>query len=92
VLADLAVRNAPVDRAKSCHWFESVFRCSDPEDLLDVRPREEKDRLFAYKEQVWSGFGYGHSYLAQMQSQSFWDAQFDAVDRVDRDLAAARRS
>jgi cysteine synthase len=91
VLAGLAARNPPLDRARLSDWFDSIFRASYPDDILDVRPRGEKDRLFAYKEQVWSGFGYGPSYLARMQSQSFWDAQFDAVDRIDRDLAAARR-
>ena len=49
--------------------------------MLDVRPRAEKERLFAYKEQVWSGFGYSHAYLEQMKSPSFWDAQFDAIPR-----------
>jgi len=56
-----------------------------------VRPRAEKERLFAYKEEVWSGFGYSHSYLEQMKSQSFWEAQFACVDGIDRALTAARR-
>jgi len=90
VLADLATRRGPMDRSKLCDWFEAVFRAGTPDDILDVRPPVEKDRLFAYKEQVWSNFGYSHAYLAQMQSQSFWDAQFDAIETLDRDLAKAR--
>jgi cysteine synthase len=91
VLADLERRSGATGRSKLCNWFTDVFRGGAPEDILDVRPRAEKDRLFAYKEEVWSKFGYSHSYLAQMQSQAFWDAQFESVDRLDRDLAAARR-
>jgi cysteine synthase len=90
VLADLAQRSAPIDRAKLCGWFSTVFRSADPNDVLDVRSREQKDRLFDYKEQVWSNFGYSRSYLAQMQSQSFWDAQYEAIHKIDHDLAASR--
>jgi len=91
VLADLAGRCGPVDRPKLAAWFERIFRGSDPDDILDVRRPEQKERLFACKEQVWSGFGYSHSYLARMQAQSFWDGQFDAIDRIDRDLMEARK-
>ncbi|HTS66713.1 MAG TPA: pyridoxal-phosphate dependent enzyme [Candidatus Acidoferrales bacterium] len=91
VLADLAMRRGPIDCAKVDAWFEEVFRGGDRADLLDARPRTEKDRLFAYKEAVWSNFGYSHSYLERMQSQSFWEAEFEAVDRIDRELAARRR-
>ena len=90
VLADLAGRCQPLDRAKLCGWLETVFRSASPDDTLDVRATPEKDRLFAYKEQVWSNFGYSHDYLAQMQAQSFWDAQFEAIDRIDQDLKQTR--
>ncbi len=87
VLADLQVRrgNAPGSA------FEEVFRGGGPEDILDVRPRQEKQRLFEYKRNVWSGFGYSREYLASMESQSFWDAQFAAIGEIDRKLAVARR-
>jgi len=91
VLADLAGRCSPIDRAKLSNWFESVFRASDPSDILDVRPAAEKNRLFAYKEQVWSNFGYSHAYLEEMKAQSFWDAEFGAIECVDRDLTQARK-
>ena len=90
VLADLAGRCQPLDRAKLCGWLETVFRSASPDDTLDVRATPEKDRLFAYKEQVWSNFGYSHDYLAQMQAQSFWDAQFEAIVRIDQDLKQTR--
>jgi cysteine synthase len=91
VLADLAERRGPLDAGKLGGWFESVFRGGSEADILDVRPRAEKERLFAYKEEVWSGFGYSHAYLEQMKSQSFWDAQYASIEGIDRDLTAARR-
>jgi hypothetical protein len=91
VLADLAGRCGPIDRAKLCRWFEAIYRGGDAGDILDIRGREEKERLFAYKEQVWPGFGYSRSYLAQMQAQGFWDAQFEAIEEIDRDLLKSRK-
>jgi cysteine synthase len=91
VLADLAERRGPIDAAKLGGWFESVFRGGSEADILDVRPRAEKERLFAYKEDVWSGFGYSHAYLEEMKSQGFWDAQYAAIEGIDRALTAARK-
>ena len=90
VLADLAERCGPIDAGKLDGWFETVFGGGTAADILDVRPRAEKERLFAYKENVWSGFGYSHAYLEQMKSQSFWESQFDAIPGIDRALLAAR--
>ena len=88
VLADLAGRRGPIDAGKLDGWFESVFRGGSAADFLDVRPRAEKERLFAYKENVWSGFGYSHAYLEQMKSQSFWDV---AVRRHPRHRSRSDR-
>ena len=90
VLADLAARRGPIDAAMLSGWFESVFRGGSEVDILDVRPRAEKERLFAYKEDVWSNFGYSHAYLEQMKSQSFWDAQYAAIEGIDQALASQR--
>jgi cysteine synthase A len=92
VLADLAERCGPIDAGKLDGWFESVFHGGTAADFLDVRPRAEKERLFAYKENVWSGFGYSHAYLEQMKSPSFWESQFDEIPGIDRALTAARRA
>jgi hypothetical protein len=70
--------------------FEEIFRGGDVRDILDLRPPEQKERLFGYKEQVWSAFGYTHSYLESMKSQSFWDAEFDKIGAIDQALPAAR--
>jgi hypothetical protein len=58
---------------------------------LDVRPPGQKERLFGYKEQVWTGFGYTRSYLESMKSQSFWDGEFDKIPAIDEALLKARR-
>ncbi|MCU1233152.1 MAG: pyridoxal-5-phosphate-dependent protein subunit beta [Candidatus Solibacter sp.] len=86
VLADLHTRRGHTPAAA----FEEVFRGGSPQDILDVRPCAEKKRLFRYKSDVWLAFGYSREYLAQMQSQSFWDAQFAAIDEIDRKLEAVR--
>jgi cysteine synthase len=91
VLADLAERRGPMDEAKLAGWFESVFRGGSEVDILDVRPRAEKERLFAYKEDVWSNFGYSHAYLEKMKSQSFWESQFASIEGIDAALTAARK-
>ncbi len=83
VLEDFRRRNGSAS-------FERIFRGGDPGDILDVRTQSEKERLFRYKEEVWSKFGYSSDYLAKMQSQSFWDAEYEAIDRIDRELAASR--
>jgi hypothetical protein len=90
VLANLEKRRGPLDDAILSASFEEIFRGGDAREILDVRPAEQKERLFGYKEQVWSAFGYTHSYLESMKSQSFWDAEFDQIGAIDRALPPAR--
>ncbi len=87
VLADLEKRRGPVDAS----WFEEVFRGGTPEEILDVRGKDEKQRLFQYKEQVWSGFHYSHAYLESMQSQAFWDGEFEKIEAIDGALISSRK-
>jgi cysteine synthase A len=87
VLADLEKRRGPVDAS----WFEEVFRGGTPEEILDVRGKDEKQRLFQYKEQVWSGFHYSHAYLESMQSQTFWDGEFEKIEAIDGALINSRK-
>ncbi len=87
VLADLEKRRGPVDAS----WFEEVFRGGTPQEILDVRGKDEKQRLFQYKEQVWSGFHYSHAYLESMQSQAFWDGEFEKIEAIDGALISSRK-
>ena len=87
VLADLEKRRGTLDASS----FEEVFRGGTPDEILDVRGPDQKQRLFDYKEQVWSGFHYSHDYLQSMQSPAFWDAEFDKIEAVDRALMDGRK-
>ena len=89
VLANLEKRRGPLDDTSLSASFEEIFRGGEG-DILDLRPPEQKERLFGYKEQVWSAFGYTHSYLESMKSQSFWDGEFDKIGAIDQALLAAR--
>ena len=73
------------------HYFERCFRSLETADFLDVRPQAQKDRLFGYKQSVWSAFGYSSDYLERMKSQDFWEAEFANIAQVDAALQKARR-
>ncbi len=91
VLADLERRRGPLTDRELGDCFEGIFRGGDVREILDVRPREQKERLFGYKAEVWTKFGYSRSYLEGMKSQSFWDDEFNKITGVDETLARARR-
>jgi len=91
VLANLEKRRGPLDEQRLTDWFEEIFRGGQSTDFLDVRSTEEKNRLFSYKEQVWTNFGYSRPYLESMKSQSFWDAEFEKIREVDHSVATNRR-
>jgi len=86
VLDNLAQRKGPA----TADHFEAMFRALDPAEILDVRPREQKERLFDAKEEVWRDFGYSHAYLESMKSQSFWDSEYDKTDGIDGALVQSR--
>lgn len=90
VLSDLERRRGPFPASSLVKRFEEVFRGGEAGDILDVRPREQKERLFDYKEEVWTNFGYSQSYLESMKSQSFWDEEFSKVAEIDSNLLKAR--
>ena len=76
-------RSAPVSkRSSAAATRERFWTCARA---------EQKERLFGYKEQVWTAFGYTRSYLESMKSQSFWDAEFDKIPAIDQALLEARK-
>jgi cysteine synthase A len=92
VLSELAKRK-PMTAEKTLHEsFEAIFRGGSSADILDVRPRQEKERLFRYKQETWSKFGYSDSYLESMKSQAFWEGEAARVAEFDSALLHARRS
>jgi cysteine synthase len=92
VLADLAERTGPLTDDGAAGWFEKIFRSCHANEILDVRPAQQKDRLFGYKEEVWKPFHYSQAYLDGMKSQSFWDSEFDRIHAIDAALRQARQS
>jgi len=90
VLADLERRCGPIPLGVIDKRFDEVFRAGSADDILDVRPQEQKERLFGYKQDVWTNFGYSLSYLDGMKSQSFWDEEFNKITEIDSKLVAAR--
>jgi cysteine synthase len=91
VLTELETRRGPLTKGEHGACFEEIFRGGDEREILDVRLREQKDRLFSYKEELWTTFGYSRSYLESMKSQSFWDEEFDKIAEIDSALVKARR-
>ena len=92
VLAELEERSGPAAQGVLQDWFETVFRNYDRQSILDLRPPEQKRRLFGYKQQVWSEFGYSQTYLDGMQSQSFWEAESEKIGETDRRLVEQRNA
>lgn len=90
VLAELAQREGPLTDAKLGEWCEAIFRGFDAREILDVRPREQKERLFRQKEETWLRFGYSREYLDQIRSQSFWELEFAKIPEIDSALARSR--
>jgi cysteine synthase len=91
VIADLEQRRPMKADAEIKSRFEAIYRGGLADDVLDVRPRAQKERLFQYKEDVWTKFGYTRDYLEKMKQQSFWDAEYDKVRPNDEKLARERK-
>jgi hypothetical protein len=90
VLANLEERLGPLTESLFDQWFQTIFRQWSADEILDVRPSEQKQRLFASKEEIWTPFGYSKPYLERMKSQSFWDAEFEKISEIDPAVAKAR--
>lgn len=90
VLASLEKRRGPLSSSQAAAAFEQVFRGGGRGDVLDVSIAEQKARLFGYKEDLWTGFHYSKSYLDGMKSQSFWDGEYEKIQRIDSALVELR--
>jgi cysteine synthase A len=88
VLVELEKREGRFTDEKLLAWCERIFRGADTEEILDVRPAAEKERLFRQKEEVWTKFNYSRDYLERMKSPSFWEEEYAQIQKVD---AACRR-
>jgi cysteine synthase A len=91
VLADLERRRGPTNDVMLAEWFEAIFRGATRGDTLDVRPAEQKERLFRQKRDIFSKLGYSDACLERMKSQAFWDDEYARIEATDRALLASRR-
>jgi cysteine synthase len=89
VMTDLEKRR-PMHSHEIGQRFEAIYRGGKPDDILDVRPRDQKERLFRQKEEVWTKFGYSRDSLEKMKSQSFWEGEYEKVRASDEKLGLAR--
>ncbi|HMK21716.1 MAG TPA: pyridoxal-phosphate dependent enzyme [Terriglobales bacterium] len=91
VMEELARRKGPVTQSELADWFEGIYRVSSTTDLLDVRGREQKQRLFDYKQNTWAKVGYSRPYLESMKSQVYWDTEYDKIRHIDEHLVHTRQ-
>ncbi|HEY1341362.1 MAG TPA: pyridoxal-phosphate dependent enzyme [Bryobacteraceae bacterium] len=89
VLAKLAERVGSIADVEAVRAFERIFRGGESAEILDVRPREQKERLFAYKEEVWKSFHYPQAYLDRMKSPGFWEAEAEKTRAIDAAMVAS---
>lgn len=91
VMEDLARRvGGAIDDEMLSRWYEGIFCAFDPADVLDVRPREQRERLYAMKEATWTRFDYPREYLDRMKSQDFWEEEYAKVPEMNRGIAELR--
>ncbi|MBI3892667.1 MAG: pyridoxal-phosphate dependent enzyme [Candidatus Wallbacteria bacterium] len=79
-----------IDDRVLARWAREIFLGADTDEILDVRGAKQKKRLFDQKEEVWTQFGYGKTYLDTMKKQSFWDAEYALIPEMDREIAKLR--
>ncbi len=90
VMVDLEKRRGPIDDDRLEMWARGIFRGATTQEILDVRPREQKNRLFRMKEALWTRFGYSEDYLRRMQTQDFWDEEYAKIPEIDRRIRELR--
>ncbi len=90
VMEDLEKRRGPIDDDRLEVWARGIFRGATTEEVLDVRPREQKNRLFRMKADLWTRFGYSEEYLRRMQTQDFWDEEYAKIPEIDARLRELR--
>jgi cysteine synthase len=95
VLVDLGKRmgridDGSIDDLVLDRWAKDIFRGTGGDEILDVRSRKQKDRLFRQKKEVWTQFGYDDGFLRRMEDPNFWEKEYRLVQEVDRELGQAK--
>jgi hypothetical protein len=88
---DLAKRmGGEISDQQTAEWIDEIFLGAEPDGITDVRPADQKERLFKQKEDDWLKFGYSQAYLDGMKSQDFWEAEYEKVGFYDEKIAELR--
>jgi cysteine synthase len=90
VMVDLEKREGPFSDRVLLDWYERIFVGANTSDIRDVRSSSEKERLFRQKSEVWTEFGYSVDDLDRMKSQSFWDAEYAQIPKIDEGCVRRR--
>ncbi len=89
LIAGLQGPTGPADQSAIRMWAGRIFRSSDSQPMLDLRPAAEKERLLQQKEALWGRLGHaGH--LQAMRAPAFWEEQAALAADYDRRLREAR--
>jgi len=92
VMEDLERRRGPIDDDRLEVLARGIFRGATTEEILDVRPRDQKNRLFRMKRELWTRFGYSEEYLRRMETQDFWDEEYARIPEIDARIREWRES
>jgi hypothetical protein len=71
-------------------WAKSVFLGATLGEIVDLHKTGQHARLQQMKLGLWTGFGYEASYIDSMASQSFWDAEYAKIEKIDPLIRALR--
>jgi len=90
VIEDLRHRAGRQFQSQMVRWCAMPFAQSTPAEILDMRGREQQDRLHHQKQAVWTRLGYPEALLDRMRSRDYWDEEAGLAADVDRRYAEMR--
>jgi hypothetical protein len=91
VMVDLGKRmgridDGAIDEKVLSRWAVDVFKNASADEIMDVRSSKQKGRLFQYKEDVWTQFGYSTDYLNKMKTMDFWEKEFAMIPDLNKEI------
>jgi len=90
VIEDLDRRSLETEDFVLRRWKRDIFDKADMEDIYDFRRPEKKQQLFDQKERDWIPFGYTKEYMDSMNSQDFWDDEYNKIKHYDEMILKMR--
>lgn len=72
-------------------WKREVFDLADTSSIKNTQSKDEKERLYKFKEKCWIPFGYSKEYLDSMKNNGFWDNEYYKVKDYDKRIKEMRK-